>query len=153
MWRGPVVALPSRCLRKLPTSAHGGRRRTAERVARELRSFGRQPPPSSARGAGLFLPLAPHVRDFAGFAGEAFACLERPPPWRGRGLLPSRSARRRGAVPGLEMAPCQHDRGEIPDRPSADEPDIGVGRLDLGTSPPPLPVCVWLSRHPGLSAA
>ena len=44
-------------------------------------------------GAGVLLPLA-LAWDCAGFAGEAFACLERPCAAAGRGLLPCRRARR-----------------------------------------------------------
>jgi hypothetical protein len=73
------------------------------------------------------------------FRGRGFWCLERPCSVAGRGLFPSRSARRRGAVPSLEMAPCgSRSRGGSPERPCTGELAIGVGQLDPGASPPPL---------------
>jgi len=53
----------------------------------------------------VFLPLAPeHGTVLVSRAGFLFP--ERPCSVAGRGLFPSRSARRRGAVPSLEMAAC-----------------------------------------------
>jgi hypothetical protein len=53
---------------------------------------------SDGRGWGdpmavvVLLPLA-LAEDCASFRGRGFCCPERPPPWRGRGLIPSCPAR------------------------------------------------------------
>ena len=114
-----------------------------------LRSFGRQPPPASAPAAGLLLPLAPSVRDCAAFRGRGF-CLPRTTaalagPW----ALP--------IPPGAVLRGPRLGDGSVPVTIAGRIPRLRaraslismVGRLDLGASPPPLPVCVWLSRHPG----
>jgi len=110
----------------------------------------RQAPRTISRPAGLFLPLAPMCgtvlvsrarlllpRTTAAVAGPwALAIPPSAPPRRGprlgdgsvpvtiAGRIPSISVRARASLISM------------------------VGRLDLGASPPPLPVCVWLSRHP-----
>ena len=85
--------------------------------------------------------------DLLRFAGGAFACLERPPPWRGRGLFPSRPARC-PAVPGLEMAPYRsRSRGRSPGRPCTGELDIdGRSARPWYFTPSPAPFAPALSK-------
>jgi hypothetical protein len=60
----------------------------------------------------VLLPLA-LAEDCAAFRGRGFSCPERPPPWRGRGLVhPARRGAPRSQASGWLRA--DHDRGEDP---------------------------------------
>jgi hypothetical protein len=113
-----------------------------------LRSFGVEHPPRCRElGCSCRLPCGRTVL----VSRAGFLFLERPCSVAGRGLFPSRSARRRGAVPSLEMAACsravagrspEENRetidGAIPRALRAQASLISVAAGYFLTVPPPL---------------